>query len=539
MGDLLRLDGRVIYQLDPALFFDADGDGVGDLGGVLRRLDHIRALGADTIWLQPFYVSPYRDGGYDIVDHLDVSQRFGSLADFEELVERCHEVGLRVIVELVVQHTSVDHPWFRAAREDPDSPYRDYYVWASEPRDDPAVSEPVFPGVEDSIWAYDERAGMYYRHAFYRHEPDLDVGHPEVRKEIARIVRHWLDRGVNGFRVDAVPYMVRQAAQTDDRDQGYWFLTELAAAADGAPLMGEVDEPPDAYKHYFGGGDRLNAVLDFWVNNLTFLALARGDAEPLRRALHDQPQPPEGCTYVNWLRNHDELDLERLAPDEREEVFQAFAPAEEMRAYGRGIRRRVAPMLGDVRRTAMAHAILQSLPGVPVVRYGEEIGMGEDLSLPERTAVRTPMQWTAGENAGFSKASVVDPAPLENGPYGAALVNVADQESDEESLLRRVSQLVHCRLELGALPMSSCEVVEFEEASVFGVLHHRGDDTVLMLANLAADAVELHLPYQVHADLLADARYEPPATDNLHLNGYGYRWLSVRAEAPPVRPTAI
>ncbi|HWD81308.1 MAG TPA: alpha-amylase family glycosyl hydrolase, partial [Kribbella sp.] len=381
----MRLDGRVIYQLDPATFFDSDGDGVGDLEGVVRKLDHIRAVGADTIWLQPFYVSPYLDAGYDVVDHRDVSARFGTMTDFENLVERCHRLDLKVIVELVVQHTSVHHPWFRAARDDPDSPYRDYYVWATEPRDDPVVPEPVFPGVEDSIWAYDEHAGRYYRHAFYRHEADLDVGHPAVREEITGIVRHWLDRGVDGFRVDAVPYMVRQAALTDDRENGYWFLTELAAAAGDAPLMGEVDVPPDQYDAYFGDADRMHAVLDFWTNNLLFLALARRQAEPLARALREQPAPPDGCTYVNWLRNHDELDLDRLEAAERAEVMAAFAPAAEMRVFGRGIRRRPAPMLdGDVRRIAMAHAIVQSLPGAPVVRYGDEIGMGDDLSLPDR-----------------------------------------------------------------------------------------------------------------------------------------------------------
>jgi maltose alpha-D-glucosyltransferase/alpha-amylase len=520
------LDGCVIYQLDPAAYFDYDDDGVGDLDGVRRRLDHIRAVGADVVWLQPFYVSPYRDGGYDVVDHLGVSARFGTMADFEGLVERCHQLDLRVMVELVVQHTSVDHPWFRAAREDADSPYRDYYIWASEPCDDPVVSGPVFPGVEDSIWAYDERAGKYYRHAFYRHEPDLNVGHPAVRAEIAGIIRHWLDRGVDGFRVDAVPYMVRQAAQVDARDQGYWFLTELAAAADGAPLMGEVDEPPAEYEHYFGNGDRLHAVLDFWLNNLTFLALARGEAEPLHRALRKQPQPPDGCTYVNWLRNHDELDLERLDPAERDEVFDAFAPAEEMRAFGRGIRRRLAPMLGDERRVAMAHAVLQSLPGIPVVRYGEEIGMGEDLTLADRAAVRTPMQWTASENAGFSKAPLVEPAPVKYGEYAAERVNVADQELRSGSLLSRVSQLVRGRRALGALPMDRCQAVDFEPRSVFGVLHRRDDDAVLMLANLGADEVELRLPYEVKADLLADANYEPASMGAVRLNAYGYRWIA-------------
>ncbi|HWD77260.1 MAG TPA: alpha-amylase family glycosyl hydrolase, partial [Kribbella sp.] len=218
----MTLDGRVIYQLAPATFAD------GGLRGIRRRLDHIRALGADTVWIQPFYVSPYRDAGFDVVDHRGVSQRFGTIEDFDELAARCHELGLRVVVGLVMQHTSNAHPWFRSARADPSSPYRDFYVWADEPHDDKVVERPVFPGVEDSVWAYDGHAGRYYRHAFYRFQPDLDVGHPQVRADIAKTVRHWLDHGADGFRVDAVPHMVRQAAVTDDRDDGFWFLTELA-----------------------------------------------------------------------------------------------------------------------------------------------------------------------------------------------------------------------------------------------------------------------------------------------------------------------
>ncbi|MET9268172.1 alpha-amylase family protein [Kribbella sp. NPDC003557] len=526
----MRLDGRVIYQLDPATFFDADGDGVGDLEGIVRKLDHVRAVGADTVWLQPFYVSPYLDAGYDVVDHCGVSARFGPIGAFDELVERCHELDLRILVELVVQHTSVRHPWFREARDDPGSPYRDYYVWAAEPRDDPVVREPVFPGVENSIWAYDEHAGLYYRHAFYRHQADLDVGRPAVRAEIARIIRYWLDRGVDGFRVDAVPYMVRQAALTDERDDGYWFLTELAAAAGDAPLMGEVDAPPEEYDDYFGDARRLHAVLDFWTNNLLFLALARRDAEPLVRALRAQPKPPDGCTYVNWLRNHDELDLDRLSPSERDEVMAAFAPAAEMRAFGRGIRRRLAPMLGDVRRTVLAHAIVQSLPGAPVIRYGEEIGMGEDLSLPDRAAVRTPMQWTSGPNGGFSKAppETVRPEAVEGGPYGYVRVNVADQELRPDSQLSKVAQLARTRRELGDCPSGHCEALSLRQRPVFGVVHHRAEDSVLMLANLSTEELQVDIPYDARSDLLADTDYEPASGRSVRLTGHGYRWLRVR-----------
>jgi maltose alpha-D-glucosyltransferase/alpha-amylase len=445
----VKLDGRAIYQVDPATYFDTDADGLGDLGGVLRRLDHIRALGADTLWLRPFYVSPYREGGYDVVDHCDVSARYGTMMDFERLVERCHHLDLRVIVELVVRHTSVDHPWFRAAREDVESPYRDYYHWAPEP---PA-------------------------HAVVQ---DLNVGHPAVRREISRVIRHWLDRGVDGFKLDAVPHVVRQAAQVDARDDGYWILTELAAAAGGAPLIGEVDGPPQAY---FGQGDRLHAVLNSGLSDVLFRAIERGTAEPLVRALDEQPQPPDDCTYINYVR------------------------------------RRLAPMLEDDRRIGMAHAIVQSLPGVPVVRYGDEIGMGDDD--------RTPMQWSAEANAGFSTAPMVELAPIEHGPYAAARVNVADQELRPGSLLSRVAQLIHRRRELGALPPRRCETVGFEAGSVLGLLHHRDEGAVLMLVNLAGDEVRLSLPYTVEADLLADGSYEPAVKDPVHLSPYGYRWLRV------------
>jgi maltose alpha-D-glucosyltransferase/alpha-amylase len=494
----MSLEGHVIYQVDPATFCGPGTDG--GLDGVRRHLDHVRAVGADTLWLQPFYVSPYRDAGYDIVDHHGVSQRFGTMADFDDLVERCHQLDLRIVVGLVVQHTSIDHPWFRSARDDPASPYRDFYVWAAEPHDDKVVREPVFPGVEDSIWAYDDHAAKYYRHAFYKHQPDLDVGHPRVREEIAGIVRHWLDHGVDGFRVDAVPHMVRQAAVTDSRDDGFWFLAELAEAAGGAPLLGEVDQGPSTYLEYFGDADRLSGILDFWTNNLLFLALARGSAEPLVRALRAQPTPPDGCTYLNWLRNQDELNLALLSESERDEVMAAFAPDDTMRVFGRGIRRRLAPMLGDdVRRIAMAHAIVQSLPGVPIVRYGEEIGMDDDLSLPERQAVRTPMEWS----------------------------RVEEQELQPGSLLSRVSQLVHRRREVGPLRPGRCEALSFGAGAVLGLVHQRAEDSVLMLINLSADEVHVALQYDVRADLLADRQYEPAGADVV-LGGYGYRWLRVR-----------
>ncbi|HEY3004054.1 MAG TPA: alpha-amylase family glycosyl hydrolase [Kribbellaceae bacterium] len=499
-------EGAVFYEVDAGAF---GGDGErGDLRGVIRRLEHIRAVGATAVWLQPFYVSPYRDSGYDVVDHLGVSDRFGTLADVRDLIARADELDLRIVLDLVVQHTSVDHPWFRAARSDPGSPYRDYYVWADEPH--PTIAEPVFPTLEDSVWQYDERAGLYYRHTFLRHEADLDTGNPAVRAEIRRIATHWLELGVSGFRVDAVPYMVRQAALTDSRDDGFWFLEELYKAASSVRsdvvLMGEVDVPADQLPRYFGDGDRLTMVLDFWLNNYLFLALARCSAEPLVRALRNQPSPPPGAQYATWLRNHDELDLERLSAPERAEVMARFAPRPDMRAYGRGIRRRLAPMLRDPRRIAMAHALLFALPGAPVLRYGDEVGLGEDLSAPDRAALRLPMPWTDGSDS------------------------VAAQALRPGSLLSLVAQLAGARADLGPLREERCEVLPVTDDAVLAVAHHTPGGALLMLTNLADRSADVRLPATYDdadlTDLVANSNeYDAPAAGRVRLNPYGYRWL--------------
>src|SRR4051794_11696036 len=461
----------VIYQVDVACYLDADGDGLCDLRGLTERLEHIRGLGANCLWLLPFYASPFEDGGYDVTDHLTVDPRFGDLADFAILLNKAESLGLRVIIDLVPQHTSIEHRWFQEARRDRSSPYRDYYVWTDEPYD--ADVEPVFPTVEDSVWTWDEEAGQYYRHTFYSFEPDLELGNPRVRQEIGRIMEFWLRMGVAGFRVDAVPYMVERARNADPRDDGHWLLEEMREFAvlrqPEAVLLGEVDVPPEEYADYFGGGNRLSMVLDFWLNNNLFLALARGEAQPLAEALGRQPEPPHHSQYGVFLRNHDELDLEQLTEKQRGEVLERFAPEEDMRAFGRGIRRRLGPMLeGDVRRLAMAHALLMSLPGSPVLLYGDEIGMGEDLSRPERKAVRTVMQWTDGPQAGFSLADddrLAAPA-IREGPFGYDKVNVALQSQQRDSLLSLVGNLVRSRLGPEEIRAERCEVLETGAPSV-------------------------------------------------------------------------
>jgi maltose alpha-D-glucosyltransferase / alpha-amylase len=530
----------VIYQVDVAFFLDTDGDGWGDLRGVTERLEHIRGLGANCIWLLPFYGSPYRDGGYDVTDHLSVDPRFGDVADLAILLNKAESLGLRVIVDLVPQHTSIEHRWFQEARHDAKSPYRDYYVWADEPEQTDVT--PVFPTVEDSVWTWDDEAQQFYRHVFYDFEPDLELGNPRVREEIRRVMAFWLRLGVSGFRIDAVPYMIERARAVDARDEGYWLLAEMreftALHYPEAVLLGEVDVPPEQYADYVGHPDRMSMIIDFWLNNNTFLSLAQEKAEPLARAIARRPRAHSHSQYATFLRNHDELDLEQLSTDQRDEVIARFAPDKDMQAYNRGIRRRLAPMLdGDTRRIAMAHALLMSLPGAPVLLYGDEIGMGEDLSRPERKAVRTVMQWTEAKNAGFSLAEPdqLAAAPISGGPFGYERLNVATQSHDRDSLLAVIGNLARTRLGAEEIGADNCEALETGVPSVLCLCHRRDGRHLVAAVNLADEDVtceltDVQLPGLV--DVLADREYPVPDDDptKFVLGGYGYRWLRRRDE---------
>ena len=527
----------VIYQVDPSLLLDSDGDGCGDLRGIGRSLHHIRWMGANTLWLLPFYRSPFRDGGYDVTDHLAIDPRFGDLADFCSLVEQAERMGLRIVVELVMQHTSIDHPWFQQARRDRNSPYRGYYIWADEPPDDGL--EPIFPGVEDSVWSWDEVAGQFYRHRFYSHEPDLEIANPAVRREIYRTMACWLRLGAAGFRVDAVPYMIERARRADPRDGGRWLLKEMRDVVrqrrPDAVLIGEADVPPSHYAEYFGDRDRLTHLLDFACNNHLFLSMARGDGRPLMRTLLGHGDALARGRIAVWLRNHDELDLEQLSERQREEVMGAFAPEPGMRIYGRGIRRRLAPMLGGRQdRQATLHALLLSLPGEPVIRYGDEIGMGDNLRRRERMAVRTPMQWHAGANGGFSAAPQerLVAAPIASGPFGYPQLNVDAQRWDPDSLLGRIRGLVHARV---ALPefAGTWRAVVHDRPALFALRYEdpSSGSVLLAFANLGeAEVVATVEDEDLDAfeDVIADAPYPPPSARELRVRGYGYRWLRLR-----------
>ena len=410
----------VVYCLDVETFFDLDGDGVGDLPGLVNRIDYLADLGVTCLWLMPFYPTPDRDDGYDITDFYGVDSRLGSHGDLVELIRTARDRGIRVIADLVVNHTSDRHPWFKAARSSKNSPYRDYYVWRSD-RPPDTSKETVFPDQEKSIWEYDEKSGEYFLHRFYKHQPDLNVANPRVRDEIAKVIGFWLKLGLSGFRVDAVPFLL-ETTGASERELGEFadpheYLRSLRAfigrRSGEAVLLGEVNLPHKEQLLYFGGddGDELSLQFDFIGMQNVYLSLARHDARPLVKALAERPAPSSDVQWATFVRNHDELTLDKLTDEERAEVFAAFGPEERMQIFGRGLIRRLPPMLGgDPRRIRMVYSLLFSLPGTPVLFYGEEIGMGENLDCgrparrPHADAVDV-----------WSQCGVLDRAPVAPG----------------------------------------------------------------------------------------------------------------------------
>src|SRR5437016_755362 len=389
----------VVYCLSVATHMDANGDGVGDFSGLMRRLDYLAGLGVTAIWLMPFQTSPGKDDGYDLSDYYAVNPAYGTLGDFVEFSHAAEQRGIRVIIDLVVNHTSDEHPWFQEARRDPKSKYRDWYVWSKKkpPKIEDGV---VFPGVQKSTWTFDKVAKAWYFHRFYDFQPDLDTANPLVRAEILKIMGFWTQLGVSGFRMDAVPFVISaKGADVAKPKLQYDMLRrfrELLQWRKGdAIILGEANVMPKTDMEYFGtGGERLHMMFNFQVNQYLFYALATADSRPLIKALAKTKPRPATSQWGMFLRNHDELDLGRLSPAQRERVFEEFAPEKDMQLYDRGIRRRLAPMLSsDRRRMELAYSLMLTLPGTPVLRYGDEIGMGDNLNLPERNFPRKPMPW--------------------------------------------------------------------------------------------------------------------------------------------------
>lgn len=523
----------VIYNLDVETFQDSNGDGFGDLQGLIRRIPYLENLGIDCLWLQPFQPTPNRDDGYDIMDYYAVDPRLGTLGDFAELVHELEQRGIRLILDLVVNHTSDRHPWFQAALRDPASPYRDFYIWSKE---EPANKNEgmVFPGVQETTWTYKEEVGAWYFHRFFDHQPDLNIANPAVQAEILRIMGFWLQLGVAGFRVDAAPFVIELTGRPAGQDQAMeGFIQEmnrvLSWRRGDAVMLAEANVSNDKVKDYVGDGDRMHMLFSFTVNQALFLSLARGDARPLTKAVREAPAMPVKAAWAQFLRGHDEIDLGKLSDQERQEVYAAFGPEKDMQIYGRGIRRRLAPMLGnDRRRIEMAHSLLMALPGTQVIRYGDEIGMGDDLSLTERLAVRTPMQWTPGANGGFSTAAadrLVLPA-IDEGPFGFREVNVEAQRRQAGSLLDRVQRLIRMRRICPEMGSGEAEIVETGEPSVFAHVCRAWGEAVLTLHNLADRDCSVRVDQGGLIELVADRDY-PAAGASIELAGYGYRWFRV------------
>ncbi|HLM04273.1 MAG TPA: alpha-amylase family protein [Blastococcus sp.] len=536
----------VVYCLDVETYMDWDGDGCGDFAGLAQRIDHLADLGVTCLWLMPFYPTAERDDGYDITDFYGVDPRLGTHGDLVEVIRTAKDRGMRVIADLVVNHTSAKHPWFRSAESSKDSPFRDFYVWRSDPPPD-TRKDVVFPDQETSIWTLSEKTGEWYLHKFYKEQPDLDVTNPRVRDEVAKIMGFWLQLGLDGFRVDAVPFFLETAgADAKDLPRPHDYLRALRSLvgrrSGSGVLLGEVNLPFEQQLEFFGGpdGDELTMQFDFIGMQALYLAMARGDAGPLVKALTGRPALNHDSQWATFVRNHDELTLDKLSDSERAEVFAAFGPEERMQVYGRGLRRRLPPMLdGDPRRVRMVYSLLFSLPGTPVLFYGEEIGMGEDLDAEGRLAVRTPMQWTSGRNGGFSDARPRQlPGPVVSGGFSPEFVNVEDQRHDPDSLLSFMKLLIRRYRESPELGWGTFQVLEQPCPEVLAHLCTWDDGSLVALHNLGAEPRTVSLTLEgcdsSHrlADLLRSA--ETPLSDRgkveIPLEGYGYRWLRVVAQ---------
>lgn len=448
---------------------------------------------------------------------------------------------MQVIIELLIQHTSDVHPWFQQARRSRSSPFRDYYLWADSDDDD---TPPMFPGVEESIWTWDEEAGQYFRHMFYRHEPDLNLASPAVIKEVENIIIFWLKLGVSGFRLDAAAHLTKQAGRGEEK-RGLWILEHLRRLIERhnpqAILLGEVDVDVEQYRDYFGDNNRLNMVLNFWLNKYFYVSLASQNARPLINAIQKTIVPPDACCFANWLRNHDELDLEGIGNKNKQTVLEAFAPDEKMNVYQRGIRRRLAPMLnGNRQRLAFCHAVLFSLPGVPIMRYGDEIGMGDDLALEERYAVRTPMQWAGSAGGGFSAA---DPdtfvAPMiDRGPFRYQKVNVAASLLHRHSLLHRIIDIANTRSEFPEIAVAPFRIISTDNQAILAICYDDRERSVITLLNFSEKAQRFTakgIDEAVWTPCLADKTYAdaliPGKRVELEISAYGYRWFWTNSSA--------
>jgi maltose alpha-D-glucosyltransferase/alpha-amylase len=548
VSDLWYKDA-VFYEVHVKAFHDANGDGIGDFRGLIERLDYVQDLGVNSLWLLPFYPSPFRDDGYDVTDYCDVAPAYGTMADFEALLGEAHRRGLRVIADLVVNHTSDQHPWFQEARRDPASPKRGYYVWSA---DDDAYRDAriIFVDAERSNWTWDEAANAYYWHRFFSHQPDLNYDNPAVQQAMMDVAAFWLDKGVDGFRCDAVPYLFeREGTSCENLPETHAFLKRLRAAVEARyrdrVLLAEANQRPEDVRSYFGDGDEFHMALHFPLMPRMFMAVHRADRRPITDVFLRTPAIPEICQWCLFLRNHDELTLEMCTTVERDYLYRAYAQDPLMK-LNVGIRRRLAPLVDNHRgKLELLHGLLFSLPGAPVVYYGDEIGMGDNIHLGDRNGVRTPMQWSAGRNGGFSRA---DPSrlysPLITDPvYGYAAVNVEAQVRSPASLLTALRKLIATRKTTRVFARGALRFLSPANTRVLAYVRESPDERVLVVANLApsVEPVELDLGAwrgSALVEMLGGAPF-PPIGDQpyvLSLAPYGFFWLRLCDRSTPGHP---
>ena len=491
----------IIYQIHVRTFFDSNGDGIGDFQGLAQKLDYVQELGVTTIWLMPFFPSPLRDDGYDISDYRSVHPRYGTLEDFKTFLSIAHERNLRVVIELVANHTSDQHPWFQESRSSQDNPKRDWYVW-SDTDNKYRGTRIIFLDTEMSNWAWDPISKSYYWHRFFSHQPDLNYDNPAVREEMWNVMKFWLDIGVDGFRLDAVPYLIeREGTSCENLPETHEVIRELRKKVDeqypGTMLLAEANQWPADLRPYFGNGDEFHMAFHFPLMPRMFMGLRLEDRKPITEILQQTPEIPESCQWCLFLRNHDELTLEMVTDIERDYMYDIYATDKSMR-LNLGIRRRLAPLLdNDRRRIELLNGMLMSLPGTPIIYYGDEIGMGDNIYLGDRNGVRTPMQWSGAGNGGFSTAdpeSLYSP-PILNPVYGYQAVNVLSQKRFDHSLLSWMKHIISVRRSSPVFGSGSIEFLYPANHRVLAYIRQLGRETVLVVNNLssAAQAVELDL----------------------------------------------
>ncbi|NEM96498.1 trehalose synthase [Pontibacter sp. BT327] len=526
----------VVYALDVETFQDSDNDGIGDFQGLISRLDYIATLGITCIWLLPFYPTPNRDNGYDVMDYYNVDKRLGDLGDFAIFIKEANERGMKVIVDLVINHTSDQHPWFQEARRNPNSKYRNYYTWVKEePEED--IGKPAFADKQDGIWNWDEEAQMFYLHRFYEHQPDLNIANPDVREEIHRIMRFWLMLGVAGFRVDAAHILIQSDTEKDKLE--FYDLIEdmrefINTHSQDAVLLAEASGPPHVVGSFFKGKQRMHMMFNFLLNQHVFLALARKEGSPIAKGMRMLPDKDYTSQWLNFLRHHDELNIEDLEKSEQDDIFKVFAPDEDMKIFGRGIRRRLPPILSDNRaRMELAYSLLFTLPGTPMIQYGAEIGMGDDLTQPERNSVRTPMQWANALNGGFSdyEGDLIRPI-ISSGKYSYKKVNVTDQLCDPDSFLNWMERIIRMRRQFPELGSGDFSIIETDNRKVFA--HSCSQKfTLYVVHNLSSQPQKVLIPELQAAEpnlieVTSNQTYKAPKNGEVALSAYGYRWFRVR-----------